>query len=92
MINHTSEQQDKHVQDYQQIQLNREMIELADITHMLSGPVGQQLPGLQMRVSKYAEPNTIYFIPDANVLRRIHRLNPTEDLRRYFGCIKNVGL
>jgi hypothetical protein len=83
---------DRHIQDYRHIQTNREMIELADITHMQSGPVGQQLPGLQMRVSEYAEPNTVYIVPDGDVLRRIHRLNPMEDLRMYFGCIKNVSM
>ena len=86
------DQQDKHIQDYRRIELNREMIWLADITHALSGPIGEQMPGLRSRVSEFAEPSTVYFIPDGDVLRRIHARDPMEDLRPYFGCIKNVGI
>lgn len=82
---------DRHVRDYRIIQTNREMIWLADMMRALSTPVN--FPGMPMQTlkSEYAEPNTVYFAPDASVLRRIHERDPTADLRRFFGVIKNVG-
>jgi hypothetical protein len=85
---------DKHIQDYRRIETNAELVFLSVAVGLDSHgrPEGEvkEIFGVPVRITKGVEPETAFFIPNPESLIRIHEQDPMEDLRRYFGCIRNV--
>lgn len=87
----SDEPYDRHVADYRRIERNAGMVLLSAFAHLASRPAEvKNAAGFNYRVSEAARPDAIYFIPKTDSLIRIHEQDPMEDLRRYFGCIRNV--